>query len=42
MADSQDAAGPAKWTQHTMPAEYTMTFKEKGYVCLDTKKLDLF
>ena len=39
MADSQGAAGPAEQTQHTKPAEDTMTSKEKGYVSPDTNKL---
>ena len=42
MANSQGAAGPAKQTQHTMPAKDTMTSKEKGYVNPDTNKLISF
>ena len=42
MANSQGAAGAAKQTQHTMPAEDTMTSKEKGYVRPDTNKLKSF
>ena len=42
MANSQGAAGPAKQTQHTMPAEDTMTSKEKGYVSPDANKLESF
>ena len=39
MADSQGVAGPAKQAQHTMPAEDSMTSKEKWYVSPDTIKL---
>ena len=42
VANSQGAAGPAKQTQHTMPAEDTMTSKEKGYVSPDANKLKFF
>ena len=42
MANSQGAAGPAKQTRHTMPAEDTMTSKEKWYVSPDTNNLKSF
>ena len=42
MANSQGAAGPAKQTEHTMPAEDTVTSKEKGYVSPDTNNLKFF
>ena len=42
MANSQSAAGPVKQTQQTMPAEDTITSKEKGYVSPNANKLKCF